>query len=111
EFRPHVITTYDEKGGYPHPDHIRTHEISMVAWEAAGDPGRYPDAGEPWTPLKLYYHLSNHLARIRALHQASLDAGVESPYTEWLEHWEDKPEDRARLTTRVECGEYFGLRD
>src|SRR5947208_15986897 len=36
EFRPHVITTYDENGGYPHPDHIMTHKISMVAFEAAG---------------------------------------------------------------------------
>ena len=45
EFRPHVITTYDEQGGYPHPDHIRTHEISMLAFEAAADPAQYPDAG------------------------------------------------------------------
>src|SRR6185312_13274236 len=45
EFRPHVITTYDENGGYPHPDHIMTHKISMVAFEAAGDPARYPGAG------------------------------------------------------------------
>ena len=27
-FRPHVMTTYDERGGYPHPDHIRCHEVS-----------------------------------------------------------------------------------
>ncbi|SES14364.1 mycothiol S-conjugate amidase, partial [Streptomyces qinglanensis] len=33
EFRPQVITTYDENGGYPHPDHIMTHKISMVAFE------------------------------------------------------------------------------
>src|SRR3954464_10469449 len=55
EFRPHVLITYDENGGYPHPDHIKTHQISMAAWDAAGDPDRYPDAGEPWQPLKLYY--------------------------------------------------------
>lgn len=55
EFKPHVMTTYDETGGYPHPDHIRCHEVSMAAFEAAGDPERFPDAGEPWTPLKLYY--------------------------------------------------------
>lgn len=47
EFKPQVITTYDENGGYPHPDHIMTHKISMVAFEAAGDPEKYPDAGEP----------------------------------------------------------------
>ncbi|HKC28601.1 MAG TPA: mycothiol conjugate amidase Mca, partial [Jatrophihabitans sp.] len=38
EFRPHVITTYDEFGGYPHPDHIRTHEVSVAAFDAAADP-------------------------------------------------------------------------
>src|SRR5690606_27443411 len=55
EFRPHVITTYDENGGYPHPDHIKCHQISVAAFEAAGDPEAYPDAGEPWEPAKLYY--------------------------------------------------------
>ena len=29
EFRPHVMTTYDENGGYPHPDHIRCHQVSV----------------------------------------------------------------------------------
>src|SRR5437660_4508959 len=47
EFKPHVMTTYDENGGYPHPDHIRCHEVSMAAFAAAGDPERFPDAGEP----------------------------------------------------------------
>src|SRR5207247_11252662 len=48
EFRPHVMITYDENGGYPHPDHIKTHEVSVEAFEAAGDPERYPGTGEPW---------------------------------------------------------------
>src|SRR5687768_14364352 len=52
-FRPHVMTTYDERGGYPHPDHIRCHEVSVAAFEAAADPERYPEAGEPWQVLKL----------------------------------------------------------
>ena len=55
-WRPHVMTTYDEKGGYPHPDHIMCHTVSMAAFEAAGDPTRYPHAGEPWQPLKIYYN-------------------------------------------------------
>ena len=41
-FRPHVMTTYDEKGGYPHPDHIMCHTVSMAAFEAAGDPDALP---------------------------------------------------------------------
>ncbi|MBA3524001.1 MAG: mycothiol conjugate amidase Mca, partial [Geodermatophilaceae bacterium] len=35
EFRPHVVLTYDERGGYPHPDHIKVHEISVEAFDAA----------------------------------------------------------------------------
>jgi mycothiol S-conjugate amidase len=42
EFRPHVVLTYDEEGGYPHPDHIMCHNVSVVAFEAAGDPDRLP---------------------------------------------------------------------
>ena len=105
--RPHVMLTYDEQGGYPHPDHIRTHDISMIAFEAAGDPTRYPDAGEPWQPLKLYYFQTFHKARLMALHDAMEAAGLESHYKEWLERWEDKPEHADMITTRVECGDYF----
>ncbi|HET8971360.1 MAG TPA: mycothiol conjugate amidase Mca [Candidatus Nanopelagicales bacterium] len=111
EFRPHVITTYDENGGYPHPDHVRTHEVSMVAFERAGDPAAFPGTGEPWQPLKLYYHLTFHKARLVALHEAAIASGMESPFGEWLEQWEDKPEDEGRLTTRVECGDWFEARD
>jgi len=112
DFRPHVVLTYDEKGGYPHPDHVRTHEISMEAFEAAGDPERYAElGGEPWQPLKVYYHLTFHKERLTALHQAALDAGLESPYEEWLKRWVDKPEDARRLTTKVYAADYFSLRD
>jgi mycothiol S-conjugate amidase len=112
EFRPHVVLTYDEKGGYPHPDHIKTHEISLEAYTAAGDPTRYREiGGAAWQPLKLYYHLTFHKARLEALHDAALRAGIESPYADWLQRWEDKPEDDRRLTTRIDCAEYFPLRD
>ena len=109
--RPHVMTTYDENGGYPHPDHIRCHEISIAAFEAAGDPDRFPDAGEPWQPLKLYYNHTFHKERLVALHSVMVEHGIESPYAEWLEAWVDKPEDAGRVTTSVPCGEYFVVRD
>ncbi len=109
--RPHVMTTYDENGGYPHPDHVRCHEVSMAAFEAAGDPDRFPGAGEPWQPLKLYYNSTFHKARLVALHEMMLAEGIESPYGEWLSTWEDKPEDAGRVTTSVPCGDYFALRD
>ena len=109
--RPHVMTTYDENGGYPHPDHIRCHEVSVAAFEAAGDPDRFPDAGEPWQPLKLYYNLTFHKSRLEKLHQAMLAAKMDSPYAEWLVTWEDKPGDAERLTTSVPCAQWFPVRD
>jgi mycothiol S-conjugate amidase len=111
QFRPHVVTTYDEEGGYPHPDHIMCHKISVAAFDASGDPERYPDLGEPWEPLKLYYDIGFSKAKITALHEAVLDAGLESPYAQWIERWDDRPDKGPRITTRVPCAEYFPVRD
>ena len=111
-FRPHVLLTYDENGGYPHPDHIKTHQVCVEAFEACADPDRYPECGEPWQPLKLYYFATFHKARIIALHQEMERRGVESPYVKWLERWEDRPDrPEPEITTRVPCGDFFELRD
>ena len=109
--RPHVVTTYDEKGGYPHPDHIRCHDVTMAAFEASGDPARFPGAGEPWQPLKLYYNHTFHKDRLVALHTMMTGRGIDSPYGEWLDTWVDKPEDEGRVTTSVPCAEFFATRD
>ncbi len=111
QFRPHVITTYDENGGYPHPDHIMCHVVTMKAWETAGDPAAYPEAGEPWQPLKLYYQHTFHRDRIVAIHEAMLARGLESPYAERLAEWKPDPEHERRVTTSVPCAEYFPVRD
>ncbi len=111
EFKPHVITTYDENGGYPHPDHIMCHKVSVAAFEAAGDPDRHPELGEPWQPLKLYYNSGWTKARMLALHEGMLAMGLESPYAEWLDKWADRDDRGDKITTRVECGEYFSVRD
>jgi len=112
ELRPHVLVTYDERGGYPHPDHIRCHEISVAAFDAAGDPDRYPEAGEPWQPLKLYYSHGFSRARVEAFHAALLERGLESPYGEWLANWStDLPDPGLRVTTRVQCADWFPVRD
>ncbi|HEX8487719.1 MAG TPA: mycothiol conjugate amidase Mca [Propionibacteriaceae bacterium] len=110
-FRPHVMTTYDENGGYPHPDHIKCHQISVAAFDAAADPARFPELGEPWQVLKLYYQFTFHRDRIVALDQAMKDRGLESPYAERLADWEPDPSHQARLTTRVPCADYFRVRD
>jgi mycothiol S-conjugate amidase len=117
EFRPHVMLTYDENGGYPHPDHVKCHEVSVEAFEAAADPDRYPDCGEPWQPLKLYYFLTFHRARMRALHEEMLRRGLESPYADRVAEWdrEETQEQAAKpslpVTTRVQCGDCFEIRN
>ena len=111
EFRPHVITTYDENGGYPHPDHIMCHKISVAAFDAAADPDVHPELGAPWQVLKLYYSFTFHRERMVALDQAMTDRGLTSPYSERLRDWPPDPEHAARVTTRVECGSYFSVRD
>ncbi len=55
-YRPHVMVTYNEEGGYGHPDHLMAHRITVDAFAAAGDATQYPDAGEPWTPLETVCH-------------------------------------------------------
>ncbi len=109
QFKPQVMTTYDEDGGYPHPDHIMCHTVSMAAFEAAGDPARYPHAGPPWQPAKLYYNQTFSRARIVAYHEALLAAGEPSPFGEWLEHWQDRA-DRP-VHARIECADFFEVRD
>jgi mycothiol S-conjugate amidase len=111
QFRPHVVTTYPEDGGYPHPDHIMCHKVTMAAFEAAGDPDRFPELGEPWQPLKLYYDIGFSRAKVTALHETMLAAGLESPYEEWLKRWDERPDMGPRITTRVDCGQYFPVRD
>ena len=112
EFRPHVMITYDEHGGYPHPDHIRCHEVSMLAYERSGDPGAYPDAGEPWTVSKVYYTHGFLRARMVAFSDEFEKHGQESPFKEWLARWDARGGDvMSRVTTQITCDDYFGARD
>jgi mycothiol S-conjugate amidase len=118
EFRPHVILTYDENGGYPHPDHIKTHQVTVEAFEAAADPDRYPEAGEPWQPLKLYYFVSFHQAKYIALHEEMLRRGQDSPYEKIFAQWEERARKREELgikqleiTTRIDVSDYLEIRD
>ncbi len=109
EFRPQVLTTYDENGGYPHPDHIMCHKISMAAVAAAADPAAWPEHGEPWQVAKVYYDRSLHRGRFAALDAAMHEAGLGHPFTEWLQNMPDEIE--SRLTTFVPCSDFFEVRN
>lgn len=108
--RPHVLTTYDENGGYPHPDHIMTHRISVAAFDWAADPEFAPELGAPWSVPKLYYNngfsrqrfaaIARHL---RAIHRPSEE--IEQMLMRF-----DESGDRL-LTTRVDVRDYLDVRD
>lgn len=103
ETRPQVIITYgDDQKGYPHPDHLRVHDITVLAFDRAGDEAWYPDAGTPWTPSKLYYSTWSK-ARIMAVHEGMLNLRGESPFSdEWLE----RPGQDHRITTKIDCADF-----
>ncbi len=112
KFRPHVMTTYDENGGYPHPDHIRCHQVSVAAFEAAGDHVLLPDAGEPWVVSKLYYNHGFLRQRMQLLQDEFAQHGLHGPFDKWLEHWDHAMDVLLkRVTSRIECAKYFAQRD
>jgi N-acetyl-1-D-myo-inositol-2-amino-2-deoxy-alpha-D-glucopyranoside deacetylase len=55
EVRPQVVITYDEFGGYGHPDHIMAHRVAMAAINAAGQDSYSSAGGAPWSVAKVYY--------------------------------------------------------
>ncbi|MEE8599631.1 mycothiol conjugate amidase Mca [Euzebya tangerina] len=108
EMRPQVLVTYDEKGGYPHPDHIRTHTATMAAWRAAADPTVMPEAGPAWQAAKVYYQMSFTYKRLSLLHAECERRGIETPFGEWLERWDtDKPEP---ITTSIDVRDHLATR-
>ncbi len=112
DFKPHVITTYDENGGYPHPDHIRCHQVSVAAYEAAADYRLFPDAGQPWNVSKLYYNHGFLRKRMQLIQDEFAKHGEEGPFGKWLKDWDPELDVLAdRITTRIECAKYFTQRD
>ncbi len=101
--RAQVIITYgDDQRGYPHPDHLRVHDISILAFDRAGDPDWYPELGEPFQPSKLYYSTWSR-ARMLAVHERLLERDGSSPFDE---KWFERPHQDERFTTRIDVGDY-----
>ena len=108
---PQVVVTYgDDQRHYQHPDHLKVHDITLPAFDRAGDPNWYPEAGPVWQPLKLYYTEWSP-ARILALHDKYTELGIASPFEgDWIGriHAGEVPD---RITTRIDIAEHYHVRE
>ena len=105
--RPDVLITYsDDQAGYPHPDHLKVHDVSVLAFEKAADAEAYPDCGAPHSISKLYYSAWS-VERMKRVHEALLEKHGESPFDE---NWFSRPSQDDRITTRVDVSDYMWAR-
>jgi N-acetyl-1-D-myo-inositol-2-amino-2-deoxy-alpha-D-glucopyranoside deacetylase len=108
EFRPTILTTFDPTGGYGHLDHLMIQKLSLEAFDAAADPARFPEAGEPWQAARLYYSMfTQSVMRRLMLHLQEVNPGdnfltVDAP-TNGLE-------DEA-LTNEIDVTRWLELKD
>jgi LmbE family N-acetylglucosaminyl deacetylase len=110
--KPQVIVTFDANGGYGHPDHIKIHQASLMAYFVAGDARAYPDQMtkedlQPWTVSKLYFGAfpRSRFAKYAELaKQAGVDLGV--PMQEFLKR--AQPDEI--ITTRIDVEPYVDLK-
>ena len=108
QHRPGVVICYpDAQHEYPHPDHLRAHEIAFAAYDAAADPAFHPELGAVHEAAKLYYTVWPAL-RMLKLHEAYLELELDSPYTsEFLERMgRVEP-----FTTTIDVTGFAGVRD
>ncbi|MDR2378352.1 MAG: mycothiol conjugate amidase Mca [Bifidobacteriaceae bacterium] len=109
--KPQVLTTYDPSGGYPHPDHVHTHSVSMAALEIAADPLASPELGPPHRVAKVYYDQGISIDRAAALDKAMAARGLESPYRQWLADRDRRKTPARPVTTQVPVADFFAVRD
>lgn len=110
--RPQVVVAYDEHGGYPHPDHIRAHEITVWAIARADDSYYKPELGPAWQVQKLYFDRVFHGEKFASIIDAIL---ATDPGDEVVKELEDVRRWATRRsttpTTRVPVADYFTQRD
>jgi mycothiol S-conjugate amidase len=112
--QPQVIVGYARDRRYAHPDHVRVHEITVLAFERAADPEWYPEAGAPWQPLKLYYSNGFTRERIRTLHNWFVAQGGESPLAQWVDRIdahdrEEQDDPDVPSTTRIDVRDHLAV--
>lgn len=108
QYRPQVLVSYDENGSYGHPDHIKAHQITVRAFDAAADPAQYPEAGEPWQPQKLYFSGISR-GQVERWRRAAEEAGIEDAWVRREPAPEEPPRGlpQERITTYVDITPYL----
>ncbi len=105
--KPQVMVTYHEdQSGYPHPDHLKVHDISIYAFDRCGDPNYKPALGNPHWIAKLYYSAWS-TSRAKAFHQKFLELGLESPFSD---ERLNRPGNDHEITTRINVRGYHKIR-
>ncbi len=113
--QPQVVITYDERGGYGHPDHIRAHQVAVAAYAASGDQSRFPAAGPAWAPTRLYYSVVPRSAMLRFIERLRA-AGIETPFSrpdsDTAPEGADPPfgVDDDKVTTSVDVSAYIAAK-
>jgi LmbE family N-acetylglucosaminyl deacetylase len=105
DVRPHVVVTYDELGGYGHPDHVAAHRAAVEAFSAAADPARFPEEGqEPWQAQKLYYTVWSR-SDITTFNERIRESGREEPFDQEFIDTYAVPDEQ--ITTRLDVRPYL----
>ena len=110
--KPHVMLTFDPNGGYGHPDHIKIHQATMVAYFVAGDARVFPEqiskeGLQAWTPLKLYW---GAFARSRFEKFAEMAERSGTPLPEPFKQFLKRSAPDEVITTRVNVAELVDLK-
>jgi N-acetyl-1-D-myo-inositol-2-amino-2-deoxy-alpha-D-glucopyranoside deacetylase len=111
EVRPQVMVTYDEFGGYGHPDHIQAHRVATYAAALAAVPSYRRDLGEAHDIAKIYWGAMS-ASRVRQ-GLRDLRAAGDTTTFEGMDPEGDLPKfmvDDADLTALVEADQYVGAK-
>jgi mycothiol S-conjugate amidase len=111
EFRPHVVVSYDENGGYPHPDHIRAHQIAVWAMDAAADASRNPEWGAAWQVAKHYYDRIMNPKRFAAVYEHLVGVDPKHPLIAVFDEMRTWMGERVvpDVTTQVPVADFFAV--
>ena len=116
--RPQVLVTYNEFGGYGHPDHIQAHRVAMYGYQLAGVPRYRPDLGAAWRCRRVLWttmsrtRMARGIRALRAAGDTETFRGFdpEGGLLRWSPTTRPSPRDRRRAVGPAEAGRHAGAR-